>query len=134
LNPAEIIKQVFMMAWLWSIFAGFYLVAYVFWIPGLFNSLPLVIALAAMTLILGVGFLYDGFLKATELQSGIKRKPLSFGRVRRLVGGFLLLGYLLVYLPPQGRIVAHWPLDMAITAASGLVMLVYGISNIRASS
>jgi len=121
-----------MMSWLWSIFAGFYLVAYVFWIPKLFSSFPLVIALAAATLILGAGFLYDGFSRAIQLQSGIERHQLGFGRARQVVGGLLLLGYLLVYLPPQGRIVAHWPLDLAITAVSGLVMLVYGISNIRA--
>jgi hypothetical protein len=132
LNPAEVLKQVFKMSWLWSIFAGFYLVAYAFWVPRLFDSLPLVIAVAAATLVLGAGFLYDGFLKAIELQSGIKHRPLAYRRVRQLVGGFLLLGYLLVYLPPQGRIVAHWPLDLAITAVSGLVMLIYGIWNIQA--
>ena len=117
------------MSWLWSIFAGFYLVAYVFWVPSLFVSLAEVIVVAAVTLVVGAGLLQDGFLRAVELQTGTKIRALPLRRIRRFVGGALLLGYLQVYIPPQGRIVAHWPLDLAITAVSGVIMVVYGIVN-----
>jgi hypothetical protein len=127
---AQYAKQVFLMSWLWSIFAGFYLVAYVFWVPSLFVSLAEVIVVAAVTLVVGAGLLQDGFLKAIELQMGTKLRPLPLRRLRRFVGGAMLLGYLGVYLPPQGRVVAHWPLDLAITAVSGVIMVVYGIMNL----
>jgi hypothetical protein len=117
------------MSWLWSIFAGFYLVAYTFWLPGLFSNLLVVIAAAVVTLILGLTFLYDGFSAAVALEGGPAAKTLSLRRLRRLVGGSLLIAYLPVYVPPQGRIVAHWPLDMAITVVSAAVMIVYGIQN-----
>lgn len=120
---------VFKMPWLWSIFAGFYLVAYTFWLPGLFTNLLVVIAAAALTLILGLSFLYEGFSVAVALQGGPAAKPLSLRRLRRLTGGGLLIAYLPVYVPPQGRIVAHWPLDMAITVVSAAIMVVYGIQN-----
>jgi hypothetical protein len=120
-------SRVFAMSWLWSIFAGFYLVAYTFWLPGLFGSLLVVTAAAALTLILGLAFLYDGFSDALALQVGGAAKTLSLRRLRRLMGGALLVAYLPVYIPPEGRIVAHWPLDMAITAVSAAVMIVYGI-------
>ena len=42
----------------------------------------------------------------------------------------MLLGYLLVYVPPQGRVVAHWPLDLAITLVSGVIVIVYGALNV----
>jgi hypothetical protein len=120
---------VFKMSWLWSIFAGFYLVAYAFWLPSLFASLLVVVLAAALTLVLGLSFLYDGFSTAVALQGGPATKPLALRRARRLAGGALLLAYLLVYVPPHGRIVAHWPLDLAITAVSGAIMLVYGIQD-----
>jgi hypothetical protein len=123
------VSQVFRMSWLWSIFGGFYLVAYAFWVPGLFADLILVIAVAGLTLLLGFGFLYDGFSRAIALQGGRPAKTLPLGQLRRFAGGGLLLAYLLVYVPPQGRIVAHWPLDLAITAVSGAIMLVYGIED-----
>jgi hypothetical protein len=56
-------------------------------------------------------------------------RAIPLRRVRRFLGGALLLAYLLVYLPPQGRIVAHWPLDLAITLVSGAIMVIYGIVN-----
>src|SRR5208282_3588155 len=127
MKVAEAARQVFLMSWLWAIFAGFYLVAYVFWVPRLFSSLPLVIVVAAVTLVVGAGLLEDGFLKAIELQTGTELRPLPLRRFRRFVGGALLLGYLLVYVPTQGRIVAHWPLDLGITAVSGAIMIVYGV-------
>lgn len=117
----------FKLTWLWSIFAGFYLVAYSFWLPSLFSSLVVVVLAAALTLVLGFSLLYDGFSTAAALQGGPATKPLSLRRLRRLAGGALLLGYLLVYVPPKGRIVAHWPLDLAITAVSGAIMVVYAI-------
>jgi tellurite resistance protein TehA-like permease len=129
LTPSALVKQVFLMTWLWAIFAGFYLVAYIFWVPRLFGSLPVILAVAAVTLLFGAGFLLDGFLRALELQTSSPLRTIPLMRVRRVLGGALLLGYLLVYLPAQGRVVAHWPLDLAITAVSGVVMIVYGILN-----
>ena len=129
MSLAAAARQIFLMTWLWAIFAGFYLVAYVFWVPRLFSGLPLVIVVAAATLVAGAALLQDGFLKAVELQTGTKASPLPLRRTRRLVGGLLLLGYLAVYVPPQGRVVAHWPLDLAITAVSGALMVVYGALN-----
>jgi hypothetical protein len=121
--------RIFKMSWLWSIFAGFYLVAYTFWVPTLFANLMVMIGLAGLTLLLGLGFLYDGFSTALALQGGSPARALPVGRLRRFAGGGLLLVFWLVYVPPQGRIVAHWPLDLAITVVSGIVMLVYGIQN-----
>jgi hypothetical protein len=122
-------KLVFKMSWLWSTFAGFYLVAYLFWLPGLFTNLAILIGLAALTLVLGLSFLYDGFSTAVALQGGQEAKTLSSRRVRRLTGGGLLIGYMPLYIPAHGRIVAHWPLDLAITAVSGAIMIVYGIQD-----
>jgi hypothetical protein len=127
MSPSAVLKQVFSMTWLWAIFAGFYLVAYVFWDPRLFSSLPIVIVVAAVTLVVGAGLLQDGFLRAIQLQTGTTMGALPLKRLRRFAGGVLLLGYLLVYIPPQGRIVAHWPLDLAITLVSGVIMIVYGV-------
>jgi hypothetical protein len=122
-------KLVFKMSWLWSTFAGFYLVAYLFWLPGLFTNLAILIALAALTLVLGLSFLYDGFSTAVALQGGQEAKTLSSRRMRRLTGGGLLIAYMPLYIPAHGRIVAHWPLDLAITAVSGAIMIVYGIQD-----
>jgi hypothetical protein len=122
-------SQVFKMAWLWSIFAGFYLAAYAFWVPSLFAAPIIVIAVAGPTVLLGLSLLYDGFSIAIALESSSRANALPLRRLRRFAGGGLLLAYLLVYIPPQGRIVAHWPLDLAITAVSGVVVLVYGILN-----
>jgi len=127
MSPYAILRQIFSMTWLWAIFAGFYLVAYVFWVPRLFSNLPLVILVAGVTLVVGAGLLEDGFLGAMRLQSGTAIRPLPLRRFRRFAGGALLLGYVSVYIPSQGRIVAHWPLDLAITLASGIVMLGYGV-------
>ena len=115
------------MTWLWSIFAGFYLVAYCSGSRSLFSSLAVVILGAVLTLVLGLSLLYDGFSTAVALQGGPATKPLSLRRIRRLAAEELLLAYLLVYIPPKGRIVPHWPLDLAITAVSGAIMVVYAI-------
>jgi hypothetical protein len=115
------------MSWLWSTFAGFYLVAYTFWLPSVFTSVVVAIAAVALTLVLGLGLLYDGFSAAVALQGGPAAKALSLRRPRRLMGGALLIAYLPLYLPSQGRIVAHWPLDLAITGVSGAIMIAYGI-------
>jgi hypothetical protein len=50
-------------------------------------------------------------------------------RVLRFLGGVALLAYVSVYLPPGGRIVAHWPLDLGITIAAGVIMVTYGAIN-----
>jgi len=123
----DFIKRIFLLRWLWSIFSGFYLVAYTFWVPTLFSDLPLKISVFVVTLIVGAGLVMDGFLRAMELEKSTSMPALPFRRVWRILGGIFLLGYLLVYIPPQGRIVAHWPLDLAITLVGGLVMLAYAV-------
>jgi hypothetical protein len=123
------LKQVLLMTWLWSIFAGFYLVAYAFWVPRLFSSLPVVVLVVLVTLALGGTILADGFSRAMQLQTGAALKAVPFVRARWAIGGLVLLAYVSVYLPPTGRIVAHWPLDLAITVVSGVVMLAYAVAN-----
>jgi hypothetical protein len=117
------------MTWLWVIFAGFYLVAYAFWVPKLFNNTAIIIAVMIVTLLLGGGQLLDGFNRAVELQYGELSRPLPYRRVWHFLAGIFLLGYVSVYVPPSGRIVAHWPLDLGITVASGIVMVAYSILN-----
>jgi len=121
------LKQLFLMTWLWSAFAGFYLLAYTFWIPRLLASLPLVVLVLAGTLALGFSVLVDGFSEAVKLQTGRTSWRPPFVRVRRLAGGLALLVYGSVYLPSGGRVVAHWPLDLAITVVSGVVMVAHGV-------
>ncbi len=123
----DLIIRIFKIKWLWTIFAGFYLVAYAFWVPGLFSEIFIIIAIIAITLMAGFGLLIDGFSKAYELDGGGVALNLPFKRVWRFAGAILLFWYLLAYIPPTGRIVAHWPLDLAITLVAGLVMLAYGI-------
>jgi hypothetical protein len=117
------------MTWLWCIFAGFYLVAYSFWVPKIFSSLPLVILALFVTLALGSGLLFDGFSRAMQLQTGSSLRSLPMGRARRLLGGVVLLAYVSVYIPPGGWVVAHWPLDLGIAVVGGVIMIVYGIIN-----
>ncbi len=123
----DLIIRIFKIKWLWNIFAGFYLVAYAFWVPNLFGEMFTVIAVIAITLIAGFGLLIDGFSRAYELDGGGAMPNLPYRRVWRFAGAVLLFWYLRVYIPPTGRIVAHWPLDLAITLVAGLVMLAYGI-------
>lgn len=122
----EFIRDVFHLRWLWSIFAGFYLIAYTFWVPGMFSRIFLIIPVFVLTLIIGGGLLAEGFLRAMELDSGAAMPELPFKQIWMVLGGLLLLGYLSVYLSPRGRIVAHWSLDMVITLVAGVVMLAYG--------
>ncbi len=123
----DLVIRIFKIKWLWTIFAGFYLVAYAFWVPDLFSEMLVVIAVIAITLIVGFGLLIDGFSRAHEVDGGGAMPNLPFKRLWRFAGAILLFGYLLVYIPSTGRIVAHWPLDLAITLVAGLVMLGYGI-------
>ena len=118
-------SEIFVMRWLWSIFAGFYLVAYTFWIPGMFNRIFLKISVFAITLIIGGGLLAEGFFRAMELDRDSIMPELPFKQLFMALGGLLLLGYLSVYISPKGRIVAHWALDMVITLVAGVVMLAY---------
>jgi hypothetical protein len=128
-NVMSAVSRIFEMTWLWSIFAGFYLVAYAFWVPSLSANPVVVIGLVGLTVLLGLASLYDGFSTAMAVGSGSRARALPLRRLRRFAGGVILLAYLPVYIPSQGRIVAHWPLDLAITVVSGVVMLVYGILN-----
>ncbi len=127
----EFLKKVLQTKWLWSVIAGFYLVAYAFWVPHLFSTnLPAIISLLAITLIVGFALLADGFLRAGELEKASDMPDLPLKKLWRFLGAVFLLGYLLVYIPPEGRIVAHWWLDMLTTVSAGLVLLVYSISDI----
>jgi hypothetical protein len=126
----SLIKKIFLMRWLWAIFAGFYLVAYAFWVPALFDNFSFVVLVIALTLILGLSLLADGFSRALELEYRDRLPALPFRRAREALGAVFLFGYLLVYIPPGGRIVAHWPLDMAITLLAAAVMLAYAIWDI----
>jgi hypothetical protein len=82
-----------------------------------------------VTLVLGAGLLLDGFSRALKLQGGgTSMRTLPLTRPRRAAGGILLLAFLAVYIPASGRIVAHWPLDFAITLLAGGMMLAYAIA------
>ena len=124
-----LLTRIFLLTWLWSIFAGFYLVAYAFWVPTLFSSLPIVASVIALVLVLGLGLLYDGFGTALTLGGGQPLRTLPARRFWRLAGGLVLLACPSVYLPPDGRVVAHWPLDLAITLVAGVMMIAYAITN-----
>ncbi|MFI5420020.1 MAG: hypothetical protein ACHQ1H_03545 [Nitrososphaerales archaeon] len=125
----EAIHRIFLMTWLWVIFAGFYLVAYAFWVPRVFANIWIIIGALILTLVLGGGQLLDGFHRAMELQYGKQSPMLPYRRVWHFVSGAILLGFVLVYFPPSGRIVAHWPLDLGITVVSGILMIAYSILN-----
>ena len=120
------------MQWLWSIFASFYLVAYTFWVPTLFDNLLIVIPISSITLIVGGGLLLEGSWRVLELDKNSKQsvRTLPFVRIWWLIGGLLLIGYLFVYLPQEGRLVAHWPLDLAITVIAAIIMLIYSARRI----
>lgn len=116
------------MRWLWSLFGAFYLIAYTFWIPTLFDDLLIIIPLSAITLIVGGGLLLEGLWRVLELEKNSREKNMPrLPRIRIwwLMGGILLIGYLLVYIPQEGRLVAHWPLDLAITVIAAIIMLIY---------
>ena len=116
------------MRWLWSLFASFYLVAYSFWVPALFNDLLVTIPLLAITLIVGCVLLLEGLWRALELEKDSKTMPnVPKIRVWWAAGGIMLIGYLLVYIPVEGRVVAHWPLDLAITVIAAVITLGYAV-------
>jgi hypothetical protein len=121
----SLVKDFLFMRWLWEIFAGFYLVAYTFWVPKLFSDILVIVLLGGLTLLVGLVLLYLGFQRALELDKRRVLPMIPKVRLWWLIGGILLLGYISVYIPPSGRIVAHWPLDLAITVVSGFIMLGY---------
>jgi hypothetical protein len=47
-----------------------------------------------------------------------------------IVGGCYLFAYLFWYIPPSNRVVPHWPLDFAITAISGALLLYFGFNDV----
>lgn len=102
------IKKIMLMRWLWEIFAGFYLIAYSFWVSTIFNNLAYIALVYAITLILGFGL-----------------ADLPLKKLWQILSGIFLLGYLSVYNIPKGHIVPHWPLDMVITVVAGVLMFVY---------
>jgi hypothetical protein len=128
-NLLNLIKRIVLVRWLWEVFAGFYLVTYTFWIPVLFNSILAQALIASLNLIIGMSLLVEGFSRALELEYGIVAPDLPFKRIREAFGAVLLLGYLLIYALPRGRLVPHWPLDMVITFQTGAIMLAYAIWN-----
>lgn len=123
----SLIKKIFLIHWLWEVFAGFYLVTYTFWIPALFNSIFAQLLIASLNLIIGMSLLIEGFSRALELEYGMVALTLPFKRIREALGAFLLFGYLLIYAIPRGRLVPHWPLDMVITFLTGTIMFAYAI-------
>jgi hypothetical protein len=126
----NLLTRIFLLTWLWSTFAGFYLVAYAFWVPTLFSNLLISVPLVAGTVVLGLVLLYDGFGAALSLGGGSPQRVVPGRRLWRIVAGLVLLAYLSVYLPASGRIVAHWPLDLAITLLAGVVMVAYAVGDI----
>lgn len=123
-----LVQRIFFMRWLWSLFGAFYLIAYTFWVPTLFDDLLIIVPLSAITLIVGGGLLLEGLWRVLELEKNNREKNMPrLPRIRIwwLIGGILLIGYLLVYIPQEGRIVAHWPLDLAITVIAAIIMLIY---------
>ena len=126
----DLVIRILKIKWLWSVLAGFYLVAYAFWVPNLFSTnLPVMISVFVITVIVGLALLADGFFRAYELDKNPAMPVLPLKRLWQFGGAVLLSGYLLIYIPPYGQImaVAHWPLDLAITIVSGLAMLIYCI-------
>ena len=132
----EFIKEFFLLRWLWSLFAGFYLIAYTFWIPTLFDDLLIIIPLSAITLIVGGGLLLEGLWRVLELEKNNSRSMPTLPRIRIwwMIGGILLIGYLLVYIPQEGRLVAHWPLDLAITVVAAIITLIYSAMSLKQNS
>jgi len=132
----EFIKEFFLLRWLWELFAGFYLLAYTFWIPTLFDDLLIIIPLSAITLIVGGGLLLEGLWRVLEIEKNNSRSMPTLPRIRIwwMIGGILLIGYLLVYIPQEGRLVAHWPLDLAITVVAAIITLSYSAMSFKQSS
>jgi hypothetical protein len=123
------IKNIFLIRWLWLLFGGFYLVAYVFWIPNLLEELIIIILFSGITLIIGIGFLLEGFWRILELEGKNTMPVLPQKKIWQILGGILLIGFIVVYIPADGRIVAHWPLDLAITVLAGVMMFFFTIKN-----
>ncbi len=125
----EFLENVFTMQWLWELFAGFYLVAYAFWDHVLFNTLLTMIFFFSATLILGIGLGLEGLWRAMSVQRCIPMPTLPAVRLWWFLGGILLSIYaILVYIPVTGRIVPHWPLDLAITVISIVTLFAYAVS------
>ena len=117
-----------MYRWLIAYFAGFYLLAYAFWVPHLFNNdWIIVIPTIAGTVILGMGLMAEGNWRVYELAKKTKQRKLPMRWLWQILGGTTLLIYVAVYIPEEGRVVAHWPLDLAITIIAGALIIVYGI-------
>jgi hypothetical protein len=129
-----LIKKIVLTSWLWEVFAGFYLVAYTFWVPVIFNRPFALVLASSLNLIIGLSLLIEGFLRALELEYGTMAPVLPFKRSREALGAVLLFGYLLIYALPQGRLVPHWPLDMIITFLTGAIILAYAIWGIGKKS
>ncbi len=129
----DLIQRIFFMRWLWSLFSSFYLIAYTFWIPTLFDNSLIIILLSSVTLIVGGGLFLEGLWRVLELEKNSSKNMPVIPRIRVwwLIGGILLIGYLLVYIPQEGRLVAHWPLDLAITVIAAIIMLSYSVISLR---
>ena len=103
---------------------------YTFWVPALFSRLSIVVSIFYLDLIVSLSLLIEGFLRGLELEYGIIAPVLPFKRSRKALGAVLLVGYLLVYALPKGRLVPHWPLDMAITFLTGAILFAYALWDI----
>ena len=118
------LREIYKLRDLWCIFSGFYLVAYTFW--GW--------VLPVLTLVAGLDLLFEGFSRSAFLFHNVKTNPLWYfnwvikhSRVRFGLYGTLLLTHLALYIPDTGRIVAHWPLDLVITALAGGILVSYSV-------
>ena len=56
------------MQWLWTIFSSFYLIAYAFWIPVLFENILVMIPILITTLVIGGGLLVEGVGEYSNLR------------------------------------------------------------------
>ena len=128
----NLVKKILSMRWLWAFFTSFYLVAYTFWIPSLFDDLLIVIPISFVTLFIGGGLFLEGLWRVLELEKTHNKRPKIPGiRIWWFAGGIMMIGYLLVYVPEEGRLVAHWPLDLAITIMAGIIALAYSVKPIQ---
>ena len=130
----EFLREVYRLRDLWCIFAGFYLIAYSFWWPSLLGGAPLALFVAIVVFVAGLDLLFEGFSRAVFLFSHVKPHQLwyfnwvhKYSRVRFGLYGTLLLTHLVLYIPDIGRIVAHWPLDLVITALAGGILVSYSV-------
>jgi hypothetical protein len=58
------------------------------------------------------------------------RKLIEFRGMWEIIGGFYLIAYCFWYLSAANRVVPHWPLDLAFTLSSGLMLFFFGFREV----